>query len=207
MTGKCQGDSCHRNAKSGSNYCSDFCAPPVKAPFRRPTSYAPATDSYSSEERSDESEASSDDDEPTSSAPEHLMSEKPERNARKDHTTRTTRSQSPRPEKNTEEEGTDPVQNTTEIMTESALVARPPRQELDEALPNFAGETFRSKSLIGDSVKQLHELMSDVSNVIKKKGSDRIDPQLVNAACNCAKQIGSLLKLQIEYDKSKGATK
>ena len=73
--------------------------------------------------------------------------------------------------------------------------------ESETLLPSFEKAPSESTSLIDDSVRQLHGLMSDVRTAIKSKGTERMDPQLVNAACNCAKQISGLLKLQLQWEK------
>lgn len=202
---KCADQLCHRNARPGSSYCSDLCVPAGSSPSRKPTRYEPATDESSSEEDGEDSEPLLNGERPTPQGTNLILLAGNRRNdKRASGTSETQKNHAPQTLKNINANEREPVENDTETMTENAPELRRPHTELEKALPNFAGETFRSKSLIGDSVKQLHELMSDVGNVIRKKGTDRIDPQLVNAACNCAKQIGSLLKLQLEHDKNAG---
>lgn len=140
-------------------------------------------------------------------APVHLKVVPPAPRAREKPITRITNTHFKSHGRNMTEENTDRAPNITEPSTENDAEHALTPLESENQLPSFAGETSQSPSLIGDSVKQLHGLMSDVSVVIRSKGKDRIDPQLVNAACNCAKQLGALLKLQLEWDKNQGARK
>jgi hypothetical protein len=56
-------------------------------------------------------------------------------------------------------------------------------------------EISRSTNLIGDSVKHLNGLMKSAAAVGTEK---QPTPEEVNAACNCAKQMGSLMRLQVD---------
>jgi hypothetical protein len=56
-----------------------------------------------------------------------------------------------------------------------------------------------SLKLIDDSAKHLFGLMEGIAkDAPKPDDARRLDPQRVNAACNCAKQIHSLLKLKLD---------
>ncbi len=60
-------------------------------------------------------------------------------------------------------------------------------------------EKSRSMNLIDNSTKHLFSLMSSV----KPKTDESLDPQAINAACNCAKNIRDLIGLKITVLKLK----
>lgn len=74
------------------------------------------------------------------------------------------------------------------------------RQEYSlELSPNSEQGKSSQKSLIDDSITSMHLL---TKHVIKKvQQADDVNPAQVNAACNAAKQVHSLLKLKLEIYK------
>lgn len=97
-------------------------------------------------------------------------------------------------------------------MPETApnIVQMKPPGESGEILPASSVETSRdlqqeslvSLNLINDSASYLFDLMKGIGREAKSQDASRINPQLINAACNCGKQITSLLRLKLDVLKA-----
>jgi hypothetical protein len=88
------------------------------------------------------------------------------------------------------------TQNTASESTKDVVVETRPTVSTP-----ISGESFEaishSTNLIDDSIKHLHGLLKSI-RVEADDFNVRHSPQLVNAACNCAKQIGGLIRLQTD---------
>lgn len=73
----------------------------------------------------------------------------------------------------------------------SAIMAIQPTG-LSKQSENALAEISRSTSLIGDSIVHLQGLMKSAAK------QETPSPQSVNAACNCAKQMTSMIRLQVD---------
>lgn len=66
-------------------------------------------------------------------------------------------------------------------------------------------EISASTNLIGESIQDLRSMMRSVAeNVRLKTGADasaRLDPLIINAGANCAKNISGLMRLQLDFMK------
>ena len=64
-------------------------------------------------------------------------------------------------------------------------------------------EKSPSLNLLNDSVQHLYGLMKSVSRIpaTEEEANFRMDPQKVNAACNCAKNMHNLMRLQVDVMK------
>lgn len=81
---------------------------------------------------------------------------------------------------------------TGEILPASSGLSSPSSDEVNS----------RSMNLIDDSVRHLHGLLKSVAVPQGGEGMNvRLDPQKINAACNCAKNIHNLLRLQLDVMK------
>lgn len=94
------------------------------------------------------------------------------------------------------------TQDTTDGWTAKENELRTPSLVSDRQLLTANVEESVHLNLVNSSIVELHSLMSKVAENVKTKsrsGMDMgIDPQLVNAACNCAKQMGDMLKIKLE---------
>lgn len=72
-----------------------------------------------------------------------------------------------------------------------------------ERLNNLSGVSLDTTSLIDDSIMHLHSLSKQIIKNVKDRASkdDRsyIEPQLVNSACNTAKQMATLMNLKLKF--------
>lgn len=68
--------------------------------------------------------------------------------------------------------------------------------------PNIDQVGSATTSLIDDSARQLHELMSSANRAAQNEENLFKTSQHINAACNCAKQIASLLRVKLDIYKS-----
>lgn len=204
---KCADPACNRQAIRNRNYCSDFCAQAGSIRSPQLARSEPTVASTIAEDGDPSAASCVPEREIESDTENELATRKPEENAptRSEKSTMPITKESANSAANDiSEKPTASVSTDTESFGDSQSNDLPTRRESAPVLPHFAEGNSVSKSLIGDSVRQLHGLMTDVGVSIRSSG-DRINPQLVSAACNCAKQIGQLLKLQLEWEKTQKA--
>lgn len=197
---RCKGKDCSRESRRNQLYCSDFCAPRVSQAVEQ-NAESTAKEKFITREDGDRSKVFSIAERRTASVrdPEIARKEMPA------HGTITGQTQRLR-ERDQNKSSTLNLGETrmdTEITTtkERSVATQPAKS--GELLQSLEGESLASMSLIESSAKQLHELMTSIA--AQAKGQDRLNPQSVNAAVNCAKQMGQLLKLKIEFAKLMGA--
>lgn len=123
------------------------------------------------------------------------------------------------------ESSTGPMLNTGENMTErnheqpTGRTSNYPEQEKSKDIakniltpelqpPSGNSDVVKSLStnLIDESLMQLHDLMTFVSDSLRERSSGtpvmtKGDPNAINAACNCAKQMAALMKMKLEFKK------
>lgn len=94
-------------------------------------------------------------------------------------------------------------ENETAIESEkksgSQELSVTPQPGLENSLQVYAEVTPHHSNLLDSSITQLHELMNVVASNVKDKTT--VDAGLVNSACNCAKQMATLLKLKVDFVK------
>jgi hypothetical protein len=74
-------------------------------------------------------------------------------------------------------------------------------QLMDLIVPSVSivGESSPSKNLIDSSIEHLHELMRSVA---KENPRSRTNPEMINAVCNCTKNLRDLIKLKLDIVKA-----
>lgn len=74
--------------------------------------------------------------------------------------------------------------------------------KLEEQSSTSSAEPLISMHLIDDSVTHLHGLMKGIASEAREAEKRRLDPAMVNAACNCAKNIYGLMRLKFDVVKA-----
>lgn len=95
------------------------------------------------------------------------------------------------PETETDTAETSEIDETDETQLEASSL-------LSEALSEASSISL---DLIDDSTTHLHGLMKSIGADTKDPQKTQRTPEMVNAACNCAKQIHSLLRLKFDVMK------
>jgi len=106
------------------------------------------------------------------------------------------------------EKGESPIGRISPLQ-ESERMQPPAKNILTPELQAPSGNSDEVKSLstnlIDTSLMQLHELMTFVAASVKERTKEspmlgKNDPNAINAACNCAKQMAALMKMKIELE-------
>ncbi len=232
---KCQDVNCLRQAKPGSKWCSDICAPTEPRATAAMTSVRTMA-SLDAEALGDLSEESSDEDdtgpseseieEPTQRSSlysghggESTRKEDRERPIELSARARRSETESEkRPgetvTRNIMSEGERGMQKIESEKSETFLDDETPmiRQGSSTALAESSNpEALDSTSLIGESIKDLRSMMKSVAEHVRSKtgvdGSARLDPLIINAGSNCAKNISGLMRLQLDFMKFRHESK
>lgn len=122
----------------------------------------------------------------------------------KDTTMQETLNEAEQSQKQNHLSGTGEILNEADFTKDEKNKSLIPYADSEAQLVNFEGVKSHSMSLIDDSIEHLHGLMKCVGNNVKEraKSNDRIgtiDPQVVNAACNVAREMGNILKIKLDY--------
>lgn len=88
----------------------------------------------------------------------------------------------------------------TDTSAKNAVAVTPETQPVKRVEPSTPsnGEPLISMDLIDDSMTHLHGLMKGIATEAKDAEKRRLDPSMVNAACNCAKNIYGLMRLKFD---------
>jgi len=220
---KCADLNCGRQAKIGSAYCSDTCAPTAPRATGN-TRYGRPTGSSNSEASTDHSDPYSDDEntgenetdaEPTSSDDENTGDTTSERTTPEDESESSRRERrkksaniSGRTAIKTPENGESGMSETESEKMQRSLPAKMPETlpaSLNAPATNSPPEGSTTRNLIEDSVRDLRGMMHSAAKVVRRttraEGNARLDPALINAAANCSKQMASLMRLQLDWSK------
>jgi hypothetical protein len=92
--------------------------------------------------------------------------------------------------------GTMPTQSTVRESTKDVVVETLPTDSTALSTESLSAISH-STDLVNSSIKHLHGLLKSVPVEIPEFRTHQ-NAQLVNAACNCAKQISSMIRLQID---------
>lgn len=211
MIQQCEEIACSRKAKFQHRekwYCSDFCAEVASKTGHKSSTSDDVTDAFSTPADGEASVPSK-----LAGNPKPLETKQTE--ARSVNSKKETTNEIP---KDAEENGAN-ERLDDELAMATRYESKSESEPFDETLPpdsaislqGFGEARPEQMNLLDSSIRQLYGLMVDVASDVRKKSrpgiESYIDSKTVNAACNCAKQMASLLKLKIDFKKMEGGGK